>query len=122
MSKKERYSHLGSDTDETGGTNDQAVETRTTPEDDSVRITVSDGSGDIHLHIDESVSKEELINAIREYADDDDEDGAGSEMTRSPWVHGMRASTHATRSMLIAGTFGMRIGTLGAGSMLCRRR
>jgi hypothetical protein len=109
MSKEDRYSHLGGDS--TGEAADAPVETGA-PSDDAVHVTVSDGSGDVHLRIDGEVPTDEVVEAIRRCADADE----GT--ARSSWAHGVRASTRATRSMLAAGTFGMRLGAIGADSML----
>jgi hypothetical protein len=110
MSKEDRYSHLGGDSAGEAG-DGRAVDTET-PSDDAVHVTVSDGSGDVYLRIDGEVPADEVVEAIRRCADADD----GT--TDPPWAHGVRASTRVTRSMLAAGTFGMRLGAIGADSML----
>lgn len=108
MSKEDRYSHLGGDPPEEpeGG----PVVEADAASSDAVHVTVSNGSEDVHLRIDGAVSADEVTEAIRRCVDD----GAA----RPPWVHGLRASARATRSMLAAGTFGMRLGAIGTDSAL----
>lgn len=99
MSKEDRYSHLG---DQSDGEEDTAAATAPETASEGVVVTVADGDDEVTIQIeDEEVTTDDVLAAIQA----ETSDGA---TRHPPWIHGIRASGRLSRAMFHAGTVGIR--------------